>query len=325
MPNKEGFDLMNFYGEHKIPFFFLVDFLKENIEIYTQEELKKTGILFDFQGFRNFLPPRNFSKKNVNLRSFPFSLSEYEKGFDWVKKNIAQGNSYLVNFTGKTPIEIDWTLEEIFYGAEAKYKVFYPEKFVFFSPEIFIKIENQTISTFPMKGTIEANLPNAQEILKNNPKEKAEHYTVVDLLRNDLSMVAHSVEVKEFQKIDLIQNKQKNLFTMSSHIQGVLKEKYQNQIGTILDKMLPAGSILGAPKNKTLEIILQAEIFPRDYYTGVCGFFDGENLNSCVMIRMIEKNSQGQYFFRSGGGITHQSVLEQEYEELKNKIYVPIY
>ncbi|MDO5616223.1 MAG: chorismate-binding protein, partial [Cruoricaptor ignavus] len=96
------------------------------------------------------------------------------------------------------------------------------------------------------------------------------------------------------------------------------------KVGSIMKTLLPAGSILGAPKPKTLEIILQAEDFARGYYTGVCGWFDGENLDSCVMIRFIEKENR-KLFFKSGGGITHLSRLDEEYQEMKNKIYVPIY
>ena len=175
-----------------------------------------------------------------------------------------------------------------------------------------------------MKGTIDASIENASEVLKNNPKEKAEHYTVVDLLRNDMSMVADDVKVDKFQYIDFIKTKQKNLFAMSSEISGIVKSEFKGKIGSMLQKLLPAGSILGAPKQKTLDIILEAEDYNRGFYTGVCGWFDGENLDSCVMIRFIEKEKE-KLFFKSGGGITHMSKLEDEYEEMKNKIYVPIH
>ena len=111
---------------------------------------------------------------------------------------------------------------------------------------------------------------------------------------------------------------------MSSEIEGEIKPEFQNKIGSILQKLLPAGSILGAPKPKTLEIILEAEKYDRGFYTGIAGYFDGKNLDSCVMIRFIEKENE-KLFFKSGGGITHQSELTSEYEEMKNKIYVPIY
>lgn len=175
-----------------------------------------------------------------------------------------------------------------------------------------------------MKGTIDAALENAAEILKNDKKEKAEHYTVVDLLRNDLSMVADEVKVDKFQHIDFIKTQQKDLYAMSSEISGKLKPEYDGKLGSIMQKLLPAGSILGAPKPKTLEIVLEAEGYDRGYYTGVCGWFDGKNVDSCVMIRFIEKEGD-QLYFKSGGGITHMSKLEDEYQEMKNKIYVPIH
>jgi para-aminobenzoate synthetase component 1 len=251
-------------------------------------------------------------------------MESFKVGFDKVQKNIHFGNSYLVNYTRKTKIETNLTLEEIFYHSSAKYKVFYKDFFVFFSPETFIKIIDGKIFTYPMKGTIDASVENAAEVLRNDIKEKAEHYTVVDLLRNDLSMVADDVKVDKFQYIDFIKTKQKDLYAMSSEISGTLKPEFEGKLGSIMRKLLPAGSILGAPKPKTLEIILDAEEYDRGYYTGVCGWFDGENLDSCVMIRFIEREND-QLYFKSGGGITHMSKLEDEYEEMKNKIYVPIH
>ena len=86
--------------------------------------------------------------------------------------------------------------------------------------------------------------------------------------------------------------------------------------------MLPAGSISGAPKEKTVEIIQEVEGQPRGYYTGVFGIFDGASLDTAVMIRFIEQ-SDGEMFFRSGGGITTLSCADDEYQELLEKIYVP--
>ena len=78
------------------------------------------------------------------------------------------------------------------------------------------------------------------------------------------------------------------------------------------------------PKRKTLEIIREAEGGPRGYYTGVAGYFDGATLDSCVMIRFIEQD-QEKFYYRSGGGITSQSDPEKEYQEMKDKVYLPIY
>lgn len=320
---KSQFLKMDQFSQKKIPFFFMVDFLVENIEICTENQIADKGLLIDFQNFKT-KKYKEAKNKEIFFESFPESRESYEKGFQIVQENLRLGNSYLTNFTCKTEIKTNLTLEEIFARSKAKYKVSYPEKFVFFSPETFIEIIGNEIFTHPMKGTIDASRENAVEVLKNDVKEKAEHYTVVDLLRNDLSRVADEVKLDEFQRIDFIKTQQKNLYAMSSEISGTLKPEFRGKIGSILKELLPAGSILGAPKKKTLDVILEAENYDRGFYTGVCGWFDGENLDSCVMIRFIEKEN-GKLFFKSGGGITHLSKFADEYQEMKNKIYVPIH
>ena len=318
-----NFDLMDELSLKKVPFFFMVDFLLEKVEVFQENEIEEESLLIDFHNFKN-IKTTEAENAEIELKILSESAEIYRKGFDFVQENLRQGNSYLTNYTMKSEIAINLTLKEIFYHSKAKYKVWYNDEFVFFSPETFVEIIDDQIYTHPMKGTIEASIENAVEILKNDVKEKAEHFTVVDLLRNDLSMVADEVQVDEFQRIDFIKTQQKDLYAMSSKISGKLKPEFQNKIGTVMKTLLPAGSILGAPKPKTLEIIAEAENYDRGFYTGVCGWFDGENLDSCVMIRFIEKEN-GKLFFKSGGGITHLSKFADEYQEMKNKIYVPIH
>lgn len=318
-----GFDRMDRLAEEQTPFLFLVDFLMEKVEVYTLGELQHEDIWLDFPVFTKEKGVFT-SAREIEFRSFPETKDQYRRGFNHVQENLLFGNSYLTNYTRKTRIETNFSLSEIYHLAKAKYKLKYRDDFVFFSPETFVEIKNGRIFTHPMKGTIDASVENAAELLKNDVKEKAEHYTVVDLLRNDLSMVADDVKVEEFQRIDFIRTKQKNLYAMSSEISGKLKAEFSGKIGSIMKTLLPAGSILGAPKPKTLEIILQSEGYERNWYTGVCGLFDGKNLDSCVMIRFIEKEGENLYF-KSGGGITHLSKLADEYQEMKNKIYVPVH
>jgi para-aminobenzoate synthetase component 1 len=238
-----------------------------------------------------------------------------------VQYNENLGNSYLANLTFPVKVELNKSLREIFYGSVAKYKIWYKDQFVCFSPEIFVKIYDGFISSYPMKGTIDASIENAQELILANEKETAEHATIVDLIRNDLSMVSNNVYVEKYRYIDKIVSKQKNLLQVSSKIVGKLSEDYNERIGDIIAAMLPAGAVTGAPKEKTIEIIKEAEKYDRGYYCGICGHFDGQNLDSGVMIRFIE-NINGEYYYKTGGGITVYSNAESEYEELKNKIYV---
>ncbi len=310
------FEQMNDLGAQRTPFLFIIDFLKENGNVIPLNELPDE-IQFEINS-----QPKEFNSK-FNLKKHPDSFEEYEKQFDFVKKNILFGNSYLVNLTCATPIEIDLSLNDIYQYSKAKYKLLWKEKFVCFSPETFVKITNGRIYSYPMKGTIDASVKNAAQKILADKKEMAEHYTIVDLIRNDLSKVAKEVSVPRFRYIEEIQTNEKTLLQVSSEISGKLPQDFHLHLGTIFDELLPAGSICGAPKDKTVEIILEAENYDRNFYTGVFGVFDGENVDSAVMIRFMESEENG-WVFKSGGGITHQSAAKDEYNEMIDKIYVPI-
>ncbi|MGV0829711.1 aminodeoxychorismate synthase component I [Empedobacter brevis] len=312
------FTKMNELGAEKVPFFFMIDFLKENGEVIPLKELTQE-IKFEI----NFLQKESI-ERDFELKKCPITFDEYLPKFNNVHDNILVGNSYLTNLTLPTKIETDLTLEEIFKFSQAKYKLKYKDEFVCFSPERFVKIKHQKIFSNPMKGTIDASIPNARKLILDDEKEAAEHATIVDLIRNDLSLVSENVEVINYRYIDEVKTNDNTLLQVSSEIKGELNDEYYKNLGTIFDQLLPAGSICGAPKKKTVEIILEAEKYNRNFYTGVFGVFDGKNLDSAVMIRFIE-NKQGELFFKSGGGITAKSKAKAEYEELIQKVYVPIY
>lgn len=311
---------MDHLGKKGVPFIFLIDFEMENIIINT--DLKDHSMIsYDMNGSSNI--ETTPSVKNITFDRDPMPFASYEKGFELVHSEIMKGNSFLLNLTYPTAINTNLSLEEIFASTSAKYKVLLHDSFVCYSPEIFIKIKNGAIYSYPMKGTIDASIENAEEIILNDRKEIAEHYTIVDLIRNDLSKVAKKVEVTKFRFVDRIKTSQKELLQVSSEIKGKLPTDWKSSLGKIIFKMLPAGSISGAPKKKTVDIIQAAEGQKRGYYTGICGHFDGENLDSGVMIRFIEKQGN-QLFYRSGCGITSLSNAASEYEEMIDKVYLPI-
>jgi para-aminobenzoate synthetase component 1 len=136
-------------------------------------------------------------------------------------------------------------------------------------------------------------------------------------------MISNSVSVEKYRYIEKIKTHKGEILQTSSEIVGLLPDDWQSTFGESLLRLLPAGSISGAPKQKTCEIIRENELSPRGYYTGVFGIFDGASIDSAVAIRYIE-NQDGRYHFRSGGGITALSNVEDEYEELIQKIYVPL-
>jgi len=259
----------------------------------------------------------------LSLKKKAVSLARYTAAFNRVIQEMTDGNTYLLNLTFPTEIEVNASLPEIFFVSQAQFKLYFKNQFVTFSPERFIQITDNLIKTYPMKGTINACVPNAHQVILADEKEMAEHTMVVDLLRNDLSIVAKKVKVNKFRYIDKITAGSKELLQVSSEITGTLENNWTQRIGDILCSLLPAGSISGAPKRKTLEIIKTVEGYQRGFFTGIFGYFDGHQLDSAVMIRFIEKQGQ-QLIYKSGGGITIDSDITREYEEMLDKIYIPI-
>ncbi len=319
---EEGKKWMNALGRQAIPFFFLIDFDKKAPIVVPLSSLDKKDLRFNIEGFSNQKESIYDYSNDIVFAKEKITKSDYRIAFDKVMQQIYYGNSYLSNLTFSTRIMTNLSLSEIYDAANAPYKLWVKDHFVVFSPEPFVTIQDRRISTFPMKGTIDANLPNAKALLENNPKEISEHATIVDLLRNDLSQVAKEVRVRRYRYFDKVDTINGKLWQTSSEIEGKLPTDYQNHLGDILFQLLPAGSICGAPKRKTLEIIRSVEIHNRGYYTGVFGVFDGVRLRSAVAIRFIEQIGE-QLVFKSGGGITCQSQLDEEYDELNQKIYLP--
>lgn len=314
----------NFLHEQK-PFLFIIDFNKSKKLVYSFEGAAEQNIYFNIKGKGNDnqLNSKTQDKSPINLDPVPISKEIYRKAFDTVKKELNSGNSFLLNLTFPTILNTTAGLNEIYTKASAPYKLLYKDKFVLFSPECYLKIMDDTIFSYPMKGTINSTIPNAKELLLSNKKELYEHNTIVDLIRNDLSMISNKVKVNKFRYIEKIKKGNQELLQTSTEIQGDLPKNWKDNFANLLLKTLPAGSISGAPKKKTIAIIESVEIMPRGFYSGIFGIFDGTQIDSAVSIRYIEQ-IDGQLHYKSGGGITHLSTLDEEYQELLEKIYVPI-
>ena len=311
---------LNELASKREPFLFVLSYDLKQKFVQKLDELDG-DILFKIGNQRNY--PQTPIEKEYYLKKSPLDFKVYQQSLEKVLEEIRSGNTYLLNLTFKTPIETNLTLKEIFTYARAKYKLYFKDEFICFSPEKFIEIEGNKISTYPMKGTIEASLPNAKESILSNEKEMAEHIMIVDLMRNDLGMVAKSVKVEKFRYVEKIKAGNKELLQVSSKITATLPKNWHENLSDILQKLLPAGSITGTPKKSTVNIIENIENYERGFYTGVFGIYDGENLYSAVMIRFIEKKDNMLYY-KSGGGITIDSDAQIEYEELIDKIYLPL-
>lgn len=373
------------------PFLFVINFQGDKAFIRLLSDINPEECLFDFEGRGNFshawketlkeetseeeILKKETLKEEILETTWqiePPLYEDYERSFNIVKSNIMAGNSYLTNLTCRVPVSCNLSLEDIFHRAKGKYKLLLRRKrtqaedkaylkeenieenlnpFVCFSPETFVRIKGGRIYSYPMKGTLDASLHDAEKQLMEDRKEAAEHATIVDLIRNDLSRVAEDVRVDKYRYIDVLHTNKGDILQTSSEISGRLPEDYPHHLGEILNAQLPAGSITGAPKDKTMQIIQKAEGYDRGFYTGIMGIYDQGELNSAVMIRFIEeetspvdfeadgkknfkakegKASEGkepkasrELYFKAGGGITSKSDCQREYEEVIQKIYLP--
>jgi len=311
---------MDTFGKNRTPFLFIISYDQSKIFVKPLKQLDD-DIFYKLESWRNY--PIQKRTKDYSFSKSPVLFKTYKKALNNILKEIRSGNTYLINLTFKTPIETNFSLKEIFTHSHAKFKLYYKDEFICFSPESFVEIEGNTIATYPMKGTIDANLKDAEKKILTNEKEMAEHVMIVDLMRNDLGIIGSEVKVEKFRYVEKIQAGEKELLQVSSKIIAKLPDNWRDNIGSLLRQLLPAGSITGTPKRSTVDIIEKIENFERGFYTGVFGVFDGESLRSGVMIRFIEKDNNTLYY-KSGGGITIDSDAKSEYDELIDKIYLPI-
>ena len=318
--NKQnGFEHITTLAKKRSAFLFIISYDQSKIFAQTLEDLDD-DIYYKLGDWRNYTVKKR--EKKCHFSKNPIDFHTYKKALEKVLEEIRSGNTYLLNLTFKTPIETNYSLKETFTYARAKYKLYYKGEFICFSPEPFVEIEDERISTYPMKGTIDANLPDAKNTILSDTKEMAEHVMIVDLMRNDLGIIGSDIKVEKFRYVEKIKAGNKELLQVSSKITATLPSNWRDNLGHLLSQILPAGSITGTPKKSTVHIINEVENFDRGFYTGVFGIFDGKSLRSGVMIRFIEQEN-GKLFYKSGGGITIDSDAKSEHQELIDKIYLP--
>ena len=323
---------INILAKENEPFLFVINYNGDDGYIRKLKDIDPQECLYDFEGISNVAladcdkhPLPSAIRWDIDAPAY----GNYERSFDIVKSNMLAGNSYLANLTCRVPVDCNLSLDDIFAHSKGKYRLLLrgyrnrDRRFVCFSPESFLRISHGRIYSYPMKGTIDASIPNARQELMNDTKEAAEHATIVDLIRNDLSRVATDVRVDCYRYVDTLHTNKGDILQTCSEISGLLPDDYRQHLGEIIDAQLPAGSITGAPKKKTVEIIREAERYDRGFYTGVMGIFNDGELNSAVMIRFVEQDENGMAF-KAGGGITAKSCCRKEYEEVLQKIYLPI-
>lgn len=321
MKATEVLSRMDEAGIRGVDYLFGVDFeLDEGF--FVERPLEQSALLFAVGGLTNCTEAADTSRR-PDLRILASDRRGYDRGFATVRRGLMRGDTFLLNLTARTEIATSLTLKDIFLRSTAPYRLCWPGRFVCFSPERFVRISDNKIYTYPMKGTIDATLPDAERRLMDDYKETCEHYTIVDLMRNDLSAVASRVRVTNFRYVDRIRTHRGEILQTSSEICGDLPDGWRHRAGSLLRQLLPAGSISGAPKSSTLRLIRAAEGRRRGFYTGVFGYCDGRSLDSAVMIRYISRQGR-RLFFHSGGGVTINSRPDDEYREVLDKVYLSV-
>lgn len=253
------------------------------------------------------------------------SCEEYSNAIAQIRELIAAGDTYQVNFT--FPLVADFTgdarawFRNLCRAQGAEYCAYFDlgrYKVLSVSPELFFELEGEKVTTRPMKGTIgrgrwleEDN--QMAERLAASAKDRAENVMIVDLLRNDVGRVAVPGSVKVTRLFDL--ERYETLWQMTSTIEASLRPDVD--FAELMARLFPCGSITGAPKIRTMEIIRDLEPFPRGVYTGTLGFLrPGGSAVFNVAIRTIVIDSdEGVATFGVGGGITYDSTAEREYQE----------
>jgi len=321
---EEAISRMNGLSKADKSYIFIINYDQTQSYIEELSDIDANECRFYFRGKSNLINTVCDDNGTVEWDIFPESSVVYKSSYDRIQSNIYEGNSYLANLTCRIPIKTNLGLEAIFHRSEAPYKLWIKNQLVCFSPETFVRINKQCIKSFPMKGTIDATIPDAETVLMMNDKEAAEHATIVDLIRNDLGIVATNIKVDRYRYVQHINTNKGPILQTSSEISGMLPDNYPDHIGDILFSMLPAGSITGAPKKKTIDIISEAENYQRGFYTGIMGIYQNHSIDSAVMIRFIDQENS-QLYFKAGGGITAKSKWRDEYNEIIQKVYVPIF
>ena len=160
---------MNEYGKQNIPFLFILDFDLKRPIILPLEEAAKQHIFFNIRGQKNFTAITNLPEF-ISFQKYPISFKRYKQSFQKVQEHLKLGDSFLTNLTFPTKIESNLSLRQIFEHSQAPYRLLFRNQFTVFSPESFVSIRNGKIASFPMKGTIDADLPNAAQHILADPQ-----------------------------------------------------------------------------------------------------------------------------------------------------------
>jgi len=277
--------------------------------------------------------PKNKDLGSYNIKNIRPTkrLKTYLSDISKIKDYIKKGQTYQVNYTFKYKFSFYGCPYRMFFDLNKKQSVPYAafisfgsKKILSLSPELFFKKRANTIRVKPMKGTIERGKDISEDLIKERQledsiKNRAENIMIVDMLRNDLSRISKTGSVKTIRLFET--EKYQTLFQMTSTV--ISKLKYNPDCFSIFKNIFPSGSVTGAPKIRTMQIINELENAPRNIYTGSIGYISPEkNATFNVGIRTIslDKN-EGKGELGIGSGITISSDPIDEFNECRLKAH----
>ena len=287
---------------------------------YDKKEVQKIKS-FDI----DFSESEKYKIKNFKLNK---SKDDFVKSIKKIKSYIEEGDTYQVNYTIKGNFNFSGSFSGLFnnlvFNQSAKYTSIINNSndiIISLSPELFFEINKSKIISKPMKGTsrrgIELTIDAlAKYELENSEKNRAENVMIVDMIRNDLGKISKygSVKVKNLFEVE----KYESVYQMVSTIEAKLRKNIS--LSEVIKNIFPCGSITGAPKIRTMEIINELEKDKRSIYTGGIGLIRNNKITFNVPIRTLTiKKRSGNGTIGLGSGIVWDSVAEEEYEETKLK------
>lgn len=303
----------------------------QQIQTEYQKQMKIVQINFDYNSTATVYVLNTYELKNKNVFTssitdpeilFKSSLSKnsFTAIVNKIKRDIAQGRYYQVNFTSsftsvqKHSFDAYELFKYYFLQFQSEFSAFLPaqddqSEILCYSPELFLEKTNSKIKTQPIKGTTQ-DLETFDHLL-NNQKENAELSMIVDLLRNDLQSVCND-------KVTVPHHRARLHLNYVTHTFSEVTGHTNKQLPEILEHMLPAGSISGCPKIESIKAIHDYEINSRGFYTGCIGWWIEDDFKLNLAIRSFE-NKKNTLTYYSGCGIVYDSIAENEWQEFHNK------
>lgn len=306
----------------------------ESAAAFDPANIVKSGNTMPFLWFGIFSEPEFYglgSAGEYTLTEWQPSVNknDYAKAIQSIKGCIEDGVTYQTNYTIRLHSQFkgdDLAFFNRLKNAQASHYCAYLHTGEFSilsaSPELFFHLKGDTITTRPMKGTIKRGntfLEDAENAswLYHSEKNRAENVMIVDLLRNDLGMIAEPGSVKVEKLFDIEQYP--TVHQMTSTISAKISEGIN--LVDIFKALFPCGSITGAPKISTMKVIADLESTPREVYCGAIGFIspNKEAVFNVPIRTVIIDHQSGKASYGVGGGITWDSTTEGEYHEILAK------